>query len=312
MTRERRGLFARSGIDPLTPVKVLLVVVLAFAIGVGAGWFSTQVPGYYRGLTEPEPSHSPSVTPSPIPSLSVEPSAQPAIARDLDTDDAEAGIVDIDVPYRAEETFTAVAGTEEASGDALATRWVRIEVEDGLDVNAYKLSEFVMDTLNDNRGWGTDNTIEFLRTDGVPDARIVIASPRTAAALCSDPRSGLASGPVVEGSVEPSQSADEDLDVDSVASSCAAAGIMVVSLYDWTAGVESYDDARQDSRRYLLTHFAGTLLGHSQEKCGKGLASVMVDQASMKKSCKVNPWAYPDADPSPSAGPAASASAASS
>ncbi len=310
MERERRGLFARSGIDPLTPVKVLLVVALAFAVGVGAGWLITLLPDYYRGLTEPTPSASPSATPSAIPELSAEPSAQPEITRELDEADSEAGLLDLDVPFRADETFTAVAGTEEASESAAATRWVRIEVEDGLNVNAYQLSEFVMGTLNDNRGWGTDNTIEFLRTDGVPDARIVVASPRTAAALCSDPKSGLQSGPVVEGSEEPTQSADVEIESIEVSSSCAAAGIIVLSLYDWSAGLEAYGEDRQDSRRYLLTHLTGYLLDHGEEKCGKGVADVMVDQTSMKKACDVNPWAYPDADPSPA--PSATAAEASS
>ncbi|WNM23920.1 DUF3152 domain-containing protein [Demequina capsici] len=306
MESERRGLFARSGIGAHTVLKIVLIVIVTFTVGIGAGWFTTLVPGIYRSLTAPEVTASPEPSASPLPSLSVEPSAPPSIVRELDEADAQSGVIDLDVPFRAGETFTPVAGSDPQPEGTATVRWVRIELEDGLTVNGTALADFVMGTLDDNRGWGSGGTITFARTDGVADIRVVVASPRTAAALCSDPQAGSVSAPVVESSAAPTASAGADGTVDMMSESCASQTLMVLSLYDWSAGLPVYGDDRADSRRYMVSHFMGTLLDHADAQCSSGRADVMVDQTAMPADCQVNPWPNPDADPSPA--PAASAS----
>ncbi|MDN4471645.1 DUF3152 domain-containing protein [Demequina zhanjiangensis] len=305
MDGEDRGLFAGRGIPANTVLKVILLVIIAFTVGIGAGWVTTQVPGIYRDLTAPEVTPSPLQSASPIPALSVEPSPPPQITRALDEDDATAGVIDLDVPFRADETFSPVIGADEPSEDAGTVRWVRVEMEDGLVVNSVAFADFVMATLNDNRGWANDGKVTFARTEGVADVRLVIASPRTAASLCSDPEAVAASGVLVESSTEASAEDEEPTPAELISESCAAQGLIVVSLYDWAAGLEVYGDARQDARRYLLTHFAGIVLGNPDERCSGGVAEVMVDQTAMGEGCSVNPWAFPEADPSPSPEPTA-------
>ncbi|SEJ19531.1 DUF3152 domain-containing protein [Demequina mangrovi] len=297
MSRRSGGLFAGRGIA-LPGLRVTLgTIVACFAIGIGAGWVTAQVPDWYRAWSEPEPtvSASPSATPEPDVTLP----EMAAITRPLDEDDAAAGIITTVVEERGEGTFSPATGSPatsspsasaEASAEAAPTRYVRIDVEDGVAIDDDAFADYVMETLNDPRGWGSAGRLQFVLTDGAADVRVVLASPYTLALQCSDVHTAAET----EGAA-PSASAAPAEDAESSDPACASAGIVPVSTYDWTAGLERYGGKRVAARAYLLNHGVGHVFGSEDAECESGRADVMVDQAAMGKECKVNPWPFPDA-----------------
>lgn len=272
----------------------VVTVVAAFGLGIGAGYATGLVPDLYaRWTAEPEPSVTPSPSASATPAVSVGP-VEP-IDRELDDADRLAGLTSLDVPEVGGGTLRAVAGTTTEVEGAGPVRYVRIEVEDGLDVSAVAFRDFVMDTLQDPRGWGSEGRQQFVLTDGVADVRVVLASPYTVATLCRP----TDVEPSVDPSPEPTPSPSADLP-------CEAQGIVPLSAYDWAAGLSRYGDDRTGARRYLLGHEVGYALGDETGTCDSGRASVMVVQQTMPDACSVNPWPFPDAPvPEPSPSPSA-------
>lgn len=302
MDRERSRLFAGRGIRARSIPGGILLVALAFGVGIGAGWLTSLVPDFYNALTAPEPSVTPSPSASPLPSPTAAIPTPEPIVRELDDDDLLAGLLDLDVPFRGEGTFSVIPGETEPTEGAGTVRWVRIEFEDGLSVNQTALADFVLDTLNDNRGWGSEGRMQFVETEGVPDVRILFASPYTSEVLCTDPHLSAATGPVAEESeaadAPEATSPDASPTAEAQPETCASQGVIVISQYDWAAGLPTYgEERRQDSRRYLLGHFVGHMLGNDDQACRGGAAPLMVDQEGALGDCSPNPWAYPSAEP---------------
>src|SRR5690606_3794052 len=144
-----------------------------------------------------------------------------------------------------------------------------------------------------------NDRLQYARTEGVADYRVVFASPLTAATMCGDfvPReftgtatpeptaeagaggevaaaSTLTPGPTP--TVSPSPSPSE--------ATCEERGMIVISIYDWAAGLERFASARSDSRAYLLMHEMGLLKDNPVDECTSGRASVMVDQRSLPET----------------------------
>ncbi|MDN4478231.1 DUF3152 domain-containing protein [Demequina sp. SYSU T00039] len=290
MERGSRGLFAGRRIRRPRLWVSVVTVIAAFGLGIGAGYATGLVPGLYaRWTAAPEVSASPSASASATPTVSVGPLAP--IDRELDEADGLAGLISLVVPDEGNGTFSAVPGTTAEVDGGGPVRYVRIDVEDGLDVATTAFRDFVMDTLNDPRGWGSEGRQQFVLTDGAADIRIVLASPVTAAGLCVPTDSDAAAD--ADGATSPSSTADL---------TCEAQGIVPLSLYDWAAGLSRYEDDRTGSRRYQLAHSVGYVLGDEAGTCTSGEASVMVVQETMPAECSVNPWPFPDAPvPEPSA-----------
>ena len=294
MERRSRGLFAGRRIGRPGPWVTIVAIAAAFGLGIGAGWLTGFAPDVYARLNaSPEPSVSPSPTPSATPEVSIGP-VEP-IARELDEADRLAGLTTLEVPDQGDGTLSIVPGTTTEVDGAGPVRYVRVEVEGGLGISSTALAAFVMETLNDPRGWGSQGRQQFVRTDGAADARIVLASPYTAATLCRPTDVAPSSEP----SPTPSASPSADLP-------CETQGIVPLSLYDWAAGLSRYGEDRTGSRQYQLAHGVGYVLGDETGTCDSGVASVMVVQETMREKCTVNPWPFPDAPlPEPSGTPAA-------
>ncbi len=284
MTRRSGGLFAGRGIALPGWRVTLIAVVLCFAVGLGAGWVTGQVPGWYRAWSaDPEPSASPSVSETPEPEVSL-PAMEP-ITRVLDEDDAAAGVVTTTVPERGAGTFSTASTASRTAAPSVSpdaadgpTRYVRIDVEDGVTVDEDALVDHVMATLQDERGWGSAGRLQFVVTDGAADVQVVLATPYTIATRCPDGAEATADD--ADGSPEPT---------------CAEQGIVPVSIYDWTAGLDRYGKNRNGARAYLLNHGVGLVLGEEEVTCTSGVASVMVDQTDMPKACKTSAWPFPGA-----------------
>jgi len=300
-----RSLFAGGGIQ-LPGVKVTAITILgAFAAGVLIGWLTTLIPGFVQASTVPTASPSPSPSATLDADVSVPPVAP--IERDYTDDDADAGLLSLDYPYEGAGTFSVVDGGTEPDPLGPPVRWISIEVEDDINVNGRQFAEFVMDTLNDYRGWGAEERLQYARTDGVADYRIVIASPYTAAAVCPSPHAAAPESVVIEGqepSPGPSVTAEPSPSTGVQEESCAERSLGVISAYDWSAGVESFGDRYQQSRRYQVFHTIGHLMGFEDEECTSGRASVMTRQWVLPEDCTANAWPYPDApEPAPSPEP---------
>ncbi|MFP5359935.1 MAG: DUF3152 domain-containing protein [Actinomycetes bacterium] len=298
MTRRSGGLFAGRGIALPGLAVTVVTVIVAFALGLGTGWLSGYVPDAYRAWREgPSPSPTPSVSASPEVDVSLPP-LEP-ITRELDEDDAAAGVVTTAVVTRGAGTFTSVPGVTAEVDDAGPVRYVRIDVEDGVTLDNVALVDYVMTTLNDPRGWGSAGRLQFVLTEGAADIRIVFASPHTVASRCPDPHipatlSGGSATPEPSASASPEPSGST---TPAVSVPCAVQGIVPISVYDWTAGLATYGDNRSQSRVYLLNHGVGHVLGEPDVECESGRASVMLDQTQpLPEGCKVNQWPFRDAD----------------
>lgn len=146
---------------------------------------------------------------------------------------------------------------------------VRVEVEEGIGVDGSAFADFVMDTLNDSRGWGHGGTLSFARTSGAADFRVILASPDTSARLCAPEQThGTAS--------------------------CGGGERAVLTMYRWMRGIPDYGNDRKAYRQYAINHEVGHVLGHSHAYCDPGhLAPVMVQQTKGLHGCLPNAWPFP-------------------
>lgn len=305
-------MFAGRGISLPGLAVTAGVVMVAFGLGLVAGWITDGLPGRLRA--EPSPSASPS--PSAPVGPTVEPSVPPLepVTRDLTIDDRAAGVVTTNYAFRGDGTFTVVPGKNEPDASKGDVRWVSVAVEDGVSVDAVAFRHYVLEALNDNRAWGTDGTLQYVATDGVADYRVLLASPYTTAAVCSNPHVAVTVGPVTEASPSPSAEASvagaPEGSGDAVNGSaepqadspydhlCSDDGVIVLSIYDWTAGLPAFADDYAGAREYLMLHHLGHLMGREDSTCASGRAEVMdLQREPLPDGCEVNPWPHPDAPP---------------
>jgi len=191
----------------------------------------------------------------------------PADART--TDDVAAGLLSLDVPTSASGRLVVVPGNDPAPRPG-AVRTVRVEVEDGLDIDGALFAAYVMETLNDLRGWGAGGAFSFARTDDDADYRVVLASPTTVDRLCAPLRT--------QGEV-----------------SCAINGHATINYARWVTATPEFSGIVRTYRQYVVNHEVGHLLGHGHATCpGAGqLAPVMQQQTYAAAPCLPNSWPNP-------------------
>ncbi len=175
--------------------------------------------------------------------------------------------------------FEAVRGFAKAPGTGQKYRY-RVDVEQGLGLDAELFADAVQKTLNDDRSWshGGGRTFERI-SSGTPDFVITLASPGTTAFWCD--KSGL------------------DTTVDNVSCDSAATERVMINAYRWAQGSKTYGDQIHAYRQMLINHEIGHRLGYSHVTCDKNgeLAPVMQQQSKFLTyrgiTCKANPWPYP-------------------
>jgi len=317
-----RGRARRAGARPRGPGRAVTVLVVAGALGVGAGvaWSVTGPSGRGTGPTSAAatsaaragaPTRPPTVADEVSPlrrssaaarsrlvpggvadagagdgtvddatsarldvplSSSGEEAPTVSLPAGLSAADVHAGLLGDEVPESGGGDLVVVPGERAQPADAAPGAHVlrvRVEVERGLDVDGLRFAAFVLDTLDDPRGWGADGSVTFARTDGDADLRVVLASPDLVDAMCA-----------------PLQTAGEV--------SCGRAGHAVLNLRRWVETV-GYDVDPTAYRQYLVNHEVGHLLGHGHERCsGAGrVASVMQQQSYAVAPCTPNAWPFP-------------------
>ncbi|MBE8472447.1 DUF3152 domain-containing protein [Streptomyces justiciae] len=175
--------------------------------------------------------------------------------------------------------FDAVKGVAKAPGSGQKYTY-RVDVEQGLGLDAELFAEAVQKTLNDDRSWAHRGARTFERIySGKPDFVITLASPGTTAKWCA--KSGL------------------DTTVDNVSCDSAATERVMINAYRWAQGSKTYGDQIHAYRQMLINHEVGHRLGNHHVTCDKDgeLAPVMQQQTKFLDHdgihCLPNPWPYP-------------------
>ena len=187
----------------------------------------------------------------------------------VDEIDFAAGLLSQTVPDAASGILDVVPGEVAAPGTGTITS-VRIEVEQGLDIDGAKFADQVLATLNDPRSWGGDGSRTFSRTAGEASLTVTLASPTTVDRLCA---------PLDTGGLW----------------SCGVQGRAVLNHLRWVTGSAVYGDDMAAYRQYLVNHEVGHVLGHRHSTCtsSRSLAPVMVQQSGALIACVPNGWPFP-------------------
>lgn len=211
----------------------------------------------------------------PLPPGPAQP-ASPAVIDPLAIDgagltfaDRQAGLRSAEVPTSGTGELVVVPGSSPAPAPERPVRTVRVEVEEGLDVDGALFAQMVMATLNDPRGWGADGSVSFARTDGDADIRVVLASPDEVDDLCAP--------------------------LETVGRySCGRNGHAALNYTRWVQATPEFAD-RTQYREYLVNHEVGHLLGHPHVECsGPGeVAKIMQQQSVEVHPCVPNGWPFP-------------------
>lgn len=256
-----RSVAAAAGVVLLAPV------VLTLTLDRDRGTAAATA----RPVEQASPSALPEALDAPdTPAVPETPTATAPPAGALTAEDRAAGLLSTTVTQRGSGTFTVVPGRVPAPGPGAVLR-IRVEVEKGLRVDQQVFARFVMQTLNDPRGWGARGRLTFARTDGTDaDFRVVLASPATNASLC------------------------RPLDTKGEAS-CGRDGHVVITLARWVRTTPEFVGMRTTYRQYVVNHEMGHLLGHPHERCPRpgAPAPVMQQQTYGLEGCQANPWPYP-------------------
>ncbi len=212
------------------------------------------------------PTRSPAASPS---AATASPSPSPDGGAGLTAADRRAGVLSSTFPQRGSGRLLTVPGSHRAPGTGKV--WtVRVQVEQGLDIDKQAFADFVLDTLNDPRSWGHGGRLTFARTDGAADVRVVLASPDTSARMCLPQRTF--------GKL-----------------SCRTGDAAVLTVYRWVRAIPGYGTDRDGYRHYLVNHEVGHALGHGHVMCPRpgAVAPVMMQQSKGLLGCLPNAWPFP-------------------
>ncbi|MFJ2827581.1 DUF3152 domain-containing protein [Streptomyces sp. NPDC087263] len=253
-------------------VTTVLAVVVAGQVASGregtgsedSGVRAQSTNGDNRGVLDVSAAPAPSVTPSATPlTYDQKMTKKYALGATLD----------------GSGEFDAVPGLAKAPGKGQKFTY-RVDVEQGLGLDASLFAQAVQKTLNDDRSWAHNGGRTFERiSSGKPDFVITLASPGTTAEWCA--MSGL------------------DTTEDNVSCDSASTERVMINAYRWAQGSETYGDQMQAYRQMLINHEIGHRLGYSHVTCDKDgeLAPVMQQQTKFLDHdgihCKANPWPYP-------------------
>ncbi len=172
-------------------------------------------------------------------------------------------------------TQVMVPGADTAAPRGARTVRYSIEVEGGLPVDTSEFAAKVRATLQDPRGWQTQDRVHFVyvspdeaRGGASIDMHIILASPDLVDRWCAPLKT--------QGQV-----------------SCHNEGKVMLNVRRWVLGAAAYADDVDLYRTYLINHEVGHATGHRHEPCPKDGANapVMLQQTLGLAGCRA--WPYP-------------------
>lgn len=179
----------------------------------------------------------------------------------------------IPVPESGPGTFTTAAADAAPVGNPDGTLYrYRVQVEDGIELDAETAAAEVHAILGHERGWTNDGDSAFELVAGDDtDLNVIIATPGTVDELCG--RWGLDTRGEVNCRV------DDDV---------------VVNLLRWVEGSPQFDGPIQEYRALVVNHEVGHRIGHGHSGCpGEGMpAPAMMQQIKGLDGCVANAWPY--------------------
>ncbi|MBM9440861.1 DUF3152 domain-containing protein [Streptomyces bryophytorum] len=187
----------------------------------------------------------------------------------------------LDPDLKLSGAFDTVPGHQAAPGKGKVMTF-RVDVEQGLPLDAQLFSDTVFKTLNDSRSWGHGGTMTFERVStGHADIVVTLASPGTTAKWCA--RSGL------------------DTTIENVSCDAASTPRTMINAYRWAQGADTYGPRLMHAyRQMLINHEVGHRLGHGHVGCPRAgaPAPVMMQQTKFLSlnggpTCRPNAWPFP-------------------
>lgn len=174
-------------------------------------------------------------------------------------------------PAKGAGTFTVAPATAKPVGHGTVRRY-RVEVEDGIGIDAPTAAAQIHAILGDRRGWTNDRKNGFQPVaDGPYDFAVKIASPATVDRICG------ASGLDTHGEVN-----------------CNVGNQVLVNSKRWNTGSPQFSGPLEEYRALIVNHEVGHRIGHGHEGCpGEGKpAPAMMQQIYGLKGCTPNAWPY--------------------
>ncbi|MFJ7588923.1 DUF3152 domain-containing protein [Streptomyces sp. NPDC097617] len=276
-----RGLKVRTytGMAAAAVTTVLAVVVAGQVLNDGDGVRTGAQAAAGTGRADEGASRSDDRPTPPQAAAPAAPSAN-APAPELTYEQQMALQLPLDAKLAGSGTFDTVPGLAKAPGKGKLVRY-RVDVEQGLGLDAQLFAEAVHRTLNDDRSWGHGGSRTFERVPGgEADFVITLASPGTTGVWCA--KSGL-------------DTTEENVSCDS-----ARTERVMINAFRWAQGSATYGpDQMFAYRQMLINHEVGHRLGHDHVNCRTPGAFAPIMQQQTKSlningiECKPNPWVFP-------------------